>query len=187
MQENVQLNHRINNLERDLVEGCTRNNRIAQHELYHKYCNAMFSTTYRILNNYENAQDALQDAFIQVFRDIRQFRGTSTLGAWIKTIVVRSALHKLRTEKRLELELLDSSFEESFVPVPEYLNSEYLEKAILTLPDGCRTVFLLVEVEGYSHAETAKMLNVTTGTSKSQLFHARKLLKQRLALKIEQK
>lgn len=147
----------------------------------------MFSTTYRILNNYENAQDALQDAFIQVFRDIRQFRGTSTLGAWIKTIVVRSALHKLRTEKRLELELLDSSFEESFVPVPEYLNSEYLEKAILTLPDGCRTVFLLVEVEGYSHAETAKMLNVTTGTSKSQLFHARKLLKQRLALKIEQK
>jgi RNA polymerase sigma factor, sigma-70 family len=185
LQETVQLNHRINNLERDLVKGCTRNDRIAQRELYYKYCNAMFSTAYRILNDHENAQDALQDAFIQVFRDIGQFRGSSTLGAWIKTIVVRTALHKLRREKRLELEMPDGSFEEVSVQIPEYLNSEYLEKAILSLPDGCRTVFLLVEVEGYTHAETAKMLNVTTGTSKSQLFHARQLLKQRLALKID--
>lgn len=147
----------------------------------------MFSTAFRILNNYENAQDVLQDAFIQIFRDIRQFRGSSTLGAWIKTIVVRTALHKLRKEKRLNLEMLDGLHEEAAIHIPEYLNSEYLEKAILSLPDGCRAVFLLLEVEGYTHAETAKMLNVTTGTSKSQLFHARKLLKQRLTMKIEQK
>ena len=83
--------------------------------------------------------------------------------------------------------MLNGSYEEVLVQIPEYLNSEYLEKAILSLPDGCRTVFLLVEVEGYSHAETAKILNVTTGTSKSQLFHARQLLKQRLVLKIDQK
>jgi RNA polymerase sigma factor (sigma-70 family) len=187
LQETVQLNQRINNLERDLVEGCTRNDRIAQRELYYKYCNAMFSTAYRILNDHENAQDALQDAFIQVYRDIAQFRGSSTLGAWIKTIVVRSALYKLRREKRLKLEMLERSYDELPVEIPEYLNSEYLEKAILSLPDGCRTVFLLVEVEGYSHAETAKMLNVSTGTSKSQLFHARLLLKQRLSLKTDQK
>jgi RNA polymerase sigma factor (sigma-70 family) len=187
LQETVQLNHWINDLERDLVEGCTRNDRIAQRELYYKYCNAMFSTAYRILNDHENAQDALQDAFIQVYRDIVQFRGSSSLGAWIKTIVVRSALHKLRKEKRLDIEMLEGAFEELPVQIPEYLNSEYLEKAILSLPDGCRSVFLLVEVEGYSHAETARMLNVSIGTSKSQLFHARKLLKQRLVLKTDQK
>ena len=145
----------------------------------------MFSTAYRILNDYENAQDALQDAFIQVFRDIGQFRGSSTLGAWIRTIVVRTALQKLRRDKLLNLVMLDGWHEEMYVQIPEYMNSEYLEKAILSLPIGCRTVFLLVEVEGYSHAETAKMLNVTTGTSKSQLFHARKLLKQCLKLIID--
>ena len=188
LQETVQMNHRVNNLERDLVEGCTRNDRIAQRELYYKYCTAMFSTAYRILNDHENAQDALQDAFIQVYRDISQFRGTSTLGAWIKTIVVRSALHILRREKRLNLEMADGAYHhEMAVQIPEYMSSEYLEKAILSLPDGCRTVFLLIEVEGYTHAEAAKMLNVTSGTSKSQLFHARLLLKQRLTMKTDQK
>jgi RNA polymerase sigma factor (sigma-70 family) len=169
------------------VKGCTENDRIAQRELYHKYCNAMFSTAYRILNNQENAQDALQDAFIQVFRDIGQFRGNSTLGAWIKTIVVRTSLHKLQKEKRVGWSTMENSHEELSIHIPDYLSSEYLEKAILSLPDGCRTIFLLTEVEGYTHAETAAMLNISTGTSKSQLFHARYLLKQRLSLSVDKK
>jgi RNA polymerase sigma factor (sigma-70 family) len=187
LQETTLTNHRINELERDLVKGCTRNERIAQRELYYKYCDAMFSTAYRILNNHENAQDALQDAFIQVYRDIRQFRGSSTLGVWIKTIVVRTALHKLQKEKHLGWEIIQNNYEDVTIHVPDFMSSEYLEKAILSLPDGCRTIFLLVEVEGYTHAETAKMLNINTGTSKSQLFHARYLLKQRLSLSIEKK
>jgi RNA polymerase sigma factor (sigma-70 family) len=185
LQETTLTTHRINEIERDLVKGCTRNDRIAQRELYNKYCNAMFSTAYRILNDYENAQDALQDAFIQVFRDIRQFRGSSTLGAWIKTIVVRTALHTLQKEKRLGWALIENSPEEVVIQIPDFMSSEYLEKAILSLPDGCRTIFLLLEVEGYTHAEAAKMLNINIGTSKSQLFHARFLLKQRLSLSID--
>lgn len=187
MQEITLTTQRLNEIERDLVKGCTRNDRIAQRELYYKYCNAMFSTAYRILNDHENAQDALQDAFIQVFRDIKQFRGSSTLGAWIKTIVVRTALHKLKKEKRLGWETIEKSHEDVTVHIPDFMSSEYLEKAILSLPDGCRTIFLLVEVEGYTHAEAAKMLNINIGTSKSQLFHARFLLKQRLSLSIEKK
>jgi len=187
LQETTQTNHRINELERDLVKGCARNDRIAQRELYYKYCNAMFSTAYRILNDHEHAQDTLQDAFIQVFRDIRQFRGSSTLGAWIKTIVVRSALHKLKKEKRLGWETIENNHDDITIQIPEFMSSEYLEKAILSLPDGCRTIFLLLEVEGYSHAETAKMLHISIGTSKSQLFHARYLLKQRLSLSIDKK
>jgi RNA polymerase sigma factor (sigma-70 family) len=187
LQEITLKTQRLNEIERDLVEGCTRNNRVAQRELYYKYCNAMFSTAYRILNDHENAQDALQDAFIQVFRDIKQFRGSSTLGAWIKTIVVRTSLHKLKKEKRLGWETIENSHENVKLLVPEFMSSEYLEKAILSLPDGCRTIFLLVEVEGYTHAEAAKMLNINIGTSKSQLFHARFLLKQRLSLSIEKK
>jgi RNA polymerase sigma factor (sigma-70 family) len=187
LQETTQTTHRASEIERDLVEGCIRNDRIAQRELYYKYCNAMFSSAYRILNDHENAQDALQDAFIQVYRDIKQFRGSSTLGAWIKTIVVRTALHKLQKEMRLGWETLGNIHEEPAIHVPDFMSSEYLEKAILSLPEGCRTVFLLVEVEGYTHAETAKMLKISIGTSKSQLFHARYLLKQRLSLSIEKK
>jgi RNA polymerase sigma-70 factor (ECF subfamily) len=187
LQEIALTTQRLSEIERDLVKGCTLNDRIAQRELYNKYCNAMFSTAYRILNNYENAQDALQDAFIQVFRDIQQFRGSSTLGAWIKTIVVRTALHKLQKDRHLGWENLERDHENVVIHIPDFMSSEYLEKAILSLPDGCRTIFLLVEVEGYTHAEAAKMLNITIGTSKSQLFHARYLLKQRLSLSIEKK
>jgi len=187
LQETTLTNQRKTEIEQDLVKACAGNDRIAQRELYNKYCNAMFSTAYRILNDHENAQDALQDAFIQVFRDIRQFRGSSTLGAWIKTIVVRTALHKLQKEKRLGWDNIGNGHEEVIIHIPDFMSSEYLEKAILSLPGGCRTVFLLLEVEGYTHAETAKMLNISIGTSKSQLFHARYLLKQRLSLSIDKK
>lgn len=135
MQKTVQLNHRLNDLERDLVEGCTLNNRSAQRELYYKYCNAMFSMAYCILNDPENAQDALQDAFIRVYRDIGQFRGSAALGAWIKIIAVRAALNILRRKKRLDLEMLDGTFNHELpVQIPEYIYSEILRKPFYHCP-----------------------------------------------------
>lgn len=162
--------------EEEIVEGCIRDDRKLQKALYEKYCNAMFSSAYRIMNNYELANDALQEAFIQVFRDIKKFRGESTLGAWIKTIVIRTALRKLKKEN-LFVSLEETEYELPFkISIP--LSGEYLEKAILSLPDGFRTVFLLVEVEGYAHREVAEILNISEGTSKSQLFHAKKRLQR---------
>ena len=167
-------------IERDLVRGCTRNDRIAQRDLYYKYCDAMFTIAYRIVSNRDDAHDVLQDAFIQVFRDIAQYRFDSTLGAWIKTIVVRTSLKLLSKNRKLAFADLDETKSDEMILIPDTLNSEYLEKIILSLPDGYRTVFLLTEVEGYSHEETAKMLGISTGTSKSQLHHAKKMLKNRL-------
>ncbi len=146
-----------------------------QKVLYDKYCTAMFSTTYRILSDKDMAHDSLQDAFIQVFRDIKSFKGNSTLGAWIKTIVVRTALRKIKKEK-LFVRWEEADITE-FVEMPTILNAEYLEKAILSLSSGFRAVFLLIEVEGYSHKEVAKMLDISVGTSKSQLFHAKRKLR----------
>ena len=168
-------------IERDLVHGCLRNNRIAQHDLYHRYCDAMFTIAYRIVNNRDDAHDALQDAFIQVFRDIGQYRFDSTLGAWIKTIVVRTSLRLLSKNRNLAFADLEEAKSDEMILIPDTLDSEYLEKVILSLPDGYRTVFLLTEVEGFSHEETANMLGISTGTSKSQLHHAKKMLKNRLA------
>ncbi len=161
--------------------GCTRNDRIAQRDLYTKYCDAMFTIAYRIVNNRDDAHDALQDAFIQVFRDIGQYRFDSTLGAWIKTIVVRTSLRQLSKNRNLAFADMDDVKSDEMILIPDTLDSEYLEKVILSLPDGYRTVFLLTEVEGYTHEETAKMLGISTGTSKSQLHHAKKMLRNRIS------
>jgi RNA polymerase sigma factor (sigma-70 family) len=159
----------------ELVEGCVINDRKAQKRLYYKYCNAMYTIAFRILKNEDDADDALQEAFIQIFKDISTFRRESTIGAWIKTIVIRSALRKLK--KNVFTEELD----DKTLNIPDQqscaLTSEYIEKKIMSLPPGYRTVFLLIEVEGYSHKEVAEILNISEGTSKSQLFYAKRHLR----------
>ncbi len=186
MQDIVQLKSgNQSEIEKDLVYGCLRNNRIAQRDLYYRYCNAMFTTTYRIMGNRDDAHDALQEAFIQVYRDMSQYKFNSTLGAWIKTIVVRTAIRLLVKNRNLLYSELDESTTDSMILIPETMNSEYLEKTILSLPDGYRAVFLLTEVEGYTHEETGKILGISSGTSKSQLHHAKKMLKQRLITMID--
>ena len=135
----------------------------------------MYSSAYRIVNDYDLASDALQEAFIQVFRDLKQFRFQSSLGSWIKTIVVHTSLKTIKKQKSLKFTELPDNIK--LVSWEEPLKGEYLEKAILSLPSGYRVIFLLVEVEGYKHREVAEMLSISEGTSKSQLFHAKKYLK----------
>lgn len=165
--------------EQELVERCRSNDRVAQRLLFDRYKRAMFSTAYRILNDYDHANDALQDAFVALFRDLDQFTFRSTLGAWIKTIVVRQAIRKQQVEGRFLS--LDETIHDTPVAFRDTLTGEELDAAIRTLPDGARTIFLLVEVEGYTHKEVAEMLNVSEGTSKSQVSYAKKLLRQRLS------
>jgi RNA polymerase sigma factor (sigma-70 family) len=157
-----------------LLDGCKKNNRKVQKQLYDRYCDAMFTITFRIIGDYDIANDALQEAFIQIFKDIQQFRGDSTLGAWIKTIMVRTAIRKVKKEKAFTQ--LDAHQNGQTMSWPDEMQGEDLEKAILSLPDGCRTIFLLIEVEGYKHREVAELLNISEGTSKSQLYYAKKLL-----------
>jgi RNA polymerase sigma factor (sigma-70 family) len=161
-----------------IIDACRQNKRRAQKRLYELYCDAMFTTAFRITNNSDDAHDVLQDAFIEVFRHIKSFRGESTIGAWIKTIVVRKALKKMK-----ELKFYDDYEENGLnlpLEFPDDLSGEYLEQMILSLPQGYRTVFLLFEVEGYTHKEVGEMLGITEGGSKSQLSRARKILKKKV-------
>lgn len=135
----------------------------------------MYTSAYRILNDHELANDAIQETFIQVFRALGQFQFRSTLGAWIKTIVIHTSLKILKKQKAFVF--VDLSDNIKLISWDEPMNGEYLEKAILSLPSGYRVIFLLIEVEGYKHREVAEMLNISEGTSKSQLFHAKKYLK----------
>ena len=166
--------------ENQLVQSCLNNDRLAQKKLYDKYKKAMYSLSYRITGDFESANDVLQDAFVKVFRGLPSFRAESTLGAWIKTIVVRTAYSYLRKEK-VFLEDIDSLTKQPSVDWGHYLDTEYLEKAILSLPEGYRMVFVLIEIEGYTHKEVASLLGISEGTSKSQLFYSKKKLREILS------
>ena len=166
--------------ENSLVDGCIKKDYKAQKLLFDRYKDAMYTIAFRMLNDGEEANDALQDAFIQVFRDIGKFRGESTIGAWIKTIVIRTGLKKIRERNKSGFGNTPDVPENEPVIWPSWINSNDLEKAILSLADGYRIVFLLIEVEGYSHKEVAEMLDMPVGTSKIRLFRAKQQLRQLL-------
>ena len=164
--------------ESELIEGCLAGDRLAQRTLYERYSRAMYTAAYRITNDFEAANDVLQDAFIKVFRALPRFRKESTLGAWIKTIVVRTALSHIR--RRTIFEPLEQQAFTEAVDWGHRIDADYLEKAIQALPDGYRAVFVLIEIEGYAHKEVADMLGISVGTSKSQLYYAKKRLRESL-------
>jgi RNA polymerase sigma-70 factor (ECF subfamily) len=166
--------------ESQLLDACRQQHRNAQKMLYDRYAKAMYSTAYRILGDFDLAAEATQDGFLQVFRHIEQFEPRSTLCSWIKTIVIRAAISTLRRQKMAFEPLQEWHHTEQPDPEPAVLEAEYLEKAILQLPNGCRAVFLLAEVEGYAHKEIAALLQISEGTSKSQLWQAKKRLRELL-------
>ena len=155
----------------DIVEGCRKKKRKSQKQLYHLYCDELYTTALRILNSKQMAEDAMHDAFLLVFRDIKKLRDCGSLKPWMKKIVVNTSLKMLQRYRRIEYTdkavLIDNVY--GFDP----MNGEHIEKAIAALPEGYRVVFLLIEVEGYKHQEVAEMLGVSEGTSKSQLHHAK--------------
>lgn len=164
--------------EQALLEGCLAEDRRAQRALYDRYKDAMYTLAYRITGDFDLAEDVLQEAFLGVFRGIAGFRGASTLGAWIKTILVRTAYKHLRRQRHLAP--LSELPEEGPIDWGTHLEVEYLEQAIQALPPGYRSVFVLIEVEGYSHKEVAALLGISVGTSKSQLYYAKRHLQRQL-------
>lgn len=165
-----------------VIEGCIQGEKSAQFQLYQQYAKAMFNICYRITNNYDDAEDALQEAFINAFKNIQQFEGRSSIGAWLKRIVVNQALSYVQKKKAefitLEnhhLHLADEEGEDDQYYVQDI---ERIRNAIQQLPDGYRVVFSLYLLEGYDHAEIGQVLNVSESTSKSQYNRAKKKLKE---------
>jgi RNA polymerase sigma factor (sigma-70 family) len=167
--------------EHQLIQGCRANDRNVQRLLYDRYKRAMFTLAYRVTGDWGAAEEVLQDAFMQVFKHLADFEGRSTLGAWIKTIVVRMAIsHARRSKPRFEpIEFHPANEELDWGHSP--MDVEYLERAIQNLSEGYRMVFVLAEIEGLPHKEIGEMLGISEGTSKSQLFYAKKRLREMLA------
>ena len=170
------------NKEKDLVSKCIQGDRKAQYELYGLYSKAMMNTSFRILKSTSLAEDALQEAFIEVFKKIQSFRGESTIGAWIKRIVVNKSINLLKKED-MEIESLEEGIEpETLENDPKELafTTDQVSEAIMNLPKGFRTVFSLYLLEGYDHAEIGQILGISESTSKTQYKRAKEKVRQEL-------
>jgi RNA polymerase sigma factor (sigma-70 family) len=140
----------------------------------------------RYMRDRENAQDVLQDSFVKIFRYLDTFRFDSPLEAWLRKIVVNTALKALKKDKKLTQSLegdymINENLHYSNLGF-ENLSYQHLMKMIGELPEGCRTIFNLYAIEGFKHQEIAKILEVTEGTSKSQYSRAKMLLQEKLAV-----
>lgn len=159
-----------------------RGDRRAQFDLYRLYSQAMYNICLRMVNNDLDAEDLLQQSFIDVFSKMDSFRYESSIGAWIKRIVVNNCINFLK-KRKLKIESLDDRFHHvpNDEPVEESkLNVKAINGAIKELPDGYRVVFSLYMFEGYDHKEIGDILNITEATSKSQFSRAKKKLKELL-------
>ena len=166
----------------DIVEACKRGDRKAQFELYKLYSKAMYNICLRMLGSVENAEDALQNSFVDVFSKLDSFRFESAIGAWIKRIVINNCINHMKKRKIDLMELNDNVHhlaEDNFTPSvsDSNLNVEMIQKAIMQLPEGYRVVFTLYAMEGYDHEEIGEVLGVTEATSKSQYSRAKAKLR----------
>jgi RNA polymerase sigma factor (sigma-70 family) len=170
------------NTHRDIIEQCKQGHRSAQFELYKLYSKAMYNLCLRMVKNELDAEDILQNSFIDVFTKLDTFQYQSSIGAWIKRIVINNCINFLK-RNRLRFEELDDRLTNLEVSEQDdqdqlKLTVERINRALFELPDGYRVVFSLYMLEGYDHKEIADILHITEATSKSQFSRAKIKLRE---------
>ncbi len=171
------------NTHRDIVEKCVNGNRQAQFELYKLYSKAMYNICLRMVKNELDAEDILQNSFVDVFTKLNTFQFQSSIGAWIKRIVLNNCINFLK-RNRVHFEELDERFTDLHESngnddqEQTRLTVERINRALFALPDGYRVVFSLYMLEGYDHKEIAEILNITEATSKSPYSRAKSKLRE---------
>lgn len=165
----------------ELVEQCKQGDSRSYGALYQKYSKAMYNTSLRIVNNTGDAEDVMQEAFIDAFSSIASFQYKSTFGAWLKRIVINKSINYLRKRK---MDLIDiDKTQVAWLPDEETMDEKEIQlkvdevkKAVKLLPNGYRTVLSLYLFEGYDQEEIAEMLRVSHATVRTQYMRAKQKL-----------
>ena len=171
----------------DLIEGCRREDRKMQYELYQRFAPKMYGVCLRYAGNSEEAEDILQEGFIKVFRKIGSFRGEGSFEGWIRRIFVNTAIEHFRRKTYLQpiTEKEENTVEAQYLSVLDSLAERDIISLVQQLSPGYRTVFNMYVVEGYTHKQIAEMLGISEGTSKSQLSRAKMILQDLVKTHIE--
>jgi len=170
--------------EDEIISRCLKNDRKAQQVLYDKYAPGLLGMCIRFTGNRAEAEDVLQEAFLKIFLNLDHYRGTSSLAAWMRRIVINTAITLYhRNKKHRNCVDVDDMREKTpgncDISELEFTREEML-KVIMDLPPGYRMVFNLYAMEGYKHKEIAEEMGIDINTSKSQYSRAKKIIQCRL-------
>lgn len=169
-----------------IILGCIKNNRKAQKDLFDKYSSMLLALCSRYARNKSEAEDILQEGFVKIFMNIKQYSQKGSFEGWLKRIMINTAISSYHQNIKHynhqpfdDIENINYYDEDDEIIDDEYSLDELL-KLINELPDGYRLVFNMHVIEGYKHKEIAEMLNIDLGTSKSQFSRARTYLQKKL-------
>ena len=165
-----------------LIKQCAKNDRRAQKEIYQLFSGKLFSICLKYSKNKQEAQDNFQDGFVLIFEKIGQFKFKGSFEGWLKRVMINTILLKYR--KRTVLNIVTEEIpDEVIVDIDDdEISLDFLLNLIQGLPDRYRMVFNLYVLDGHSHKEISKMLQIAEGTSKSNLARARGILKQKIEI-----
>jgi RNA polymerase sigma factor (sigma-70 family) len=162
-----------------LIQGCLQQDRTSQKQLYSEFAEVMLGVCYRYTKSVADAEDVMQEAFVKVFKNLQQYKGDGELGAWIRRIMVNTALNYLKRNSKYQGDL---SFDNvTLHPVADddpqmLLDTRELVNLLRQLPAGYQLIFNLHAIEGYTHVEIGQLLGISESTSRSQYSRARALL-----------
>ncbi len=170
--------------ERQLIKKAIAGNRGAQQMIYDQFAPKMLSVCRQYIKDLHFAEDVMVSGFVKVFKKLNTFEQRGSFEGWIRKIMVRESISHLRKKQFVVFD--DEVYDSNSIGAEELdpsLDVEHIQQLIDGLPEGYKMVFVLHAVEGYKHHEIAKLLEISEGTSKSQLFKARKMLQDNLRLK----
>ena len=176
------MKYTLTSTDAELLEGCQHGHPLAQKYLYQRYFGQMIGISMRYTSNRCEAEDVLNQAFLKVFQNLHQYRGTGALGGWIAQIVFRTSIDFVRSHTTYRKVIDFQSTYEGIIhnPALDNLAAEEILRLLHRIPKAARTVFSLYVIEGYKHHEIADLLSISEGTSKWHLSEARKHLKKLL-------
>lgn len=163
-----------------LIINCKKNDAQAQSQIYKLFSSKLFSLCLKYSRNYAEAQDNLQDSFVTIFKKIDQFSGKGSLEGWMKRITINTALQRYRSTSVFNIVNEDQIEDVAIEVEDDDISLDYLLQIVQELPDRYRLVFNLYALDDYSHKEIADMMNISVGTSKSNLARARKILMDKI-------
>lgn len=164
-----------------LIKKAIKNNREAQHVLFEMHAPKMLSICRYYIKDIHKAEEAMLNGFFKVFTNLKNFKSEGSFEGWIRRIMVRESISYLRQQKHIEFPVEDIEFKNGYSNnIKTNIEVAEIQQLIDALPAGYKMVFVMFAIEGYKHHEIAVLLNITEGTSKSQLYKARKMLQEKI-------
>ena len=164
-----------------LIAKAVKQDRRAQQQLFEQFSPKMLGVCRMYIKDLQHAEDVMLGGFFNAFSHLSAFEDKGSFEGWLRKIMVRESISFLRTQKKVEFsEDLPAGNLESLNAIQVNIDVEHIQRLIDELPEGYRIVFVMYAIEGYKHREIAELLKIDEGTSKSQLFKARKMLQEQL-------